>query len=81
MRLSGALKLCVCGWQHPGFKIPGKAFQANTDVVKTVELGFTKGNELFVGRYAQFPRGGADPARHYTRHACLAPRPTQRPRR
>jgi hypothetical protein len=37
--------------QQFSFKIPGKIFQANNDVVKTVELGFTKGNELFVGRY------------------------------
>lgn len=38
--------------QQFSFKIPGKFFQANNDVVKTVELGFTKGNELFVGRLA-----------------------------
>jgi len=33
-------------------RIPGKLFQANNDIVWNVSLGFTKANELFVGRMA-----------------------------
>lgn len=33
-------------------RIPGRLFQANNDIVWPVTLGFTKANELFVGRMA-----------------------------
>merc|ERR1711943_103705 len=34
------------------FRIPGRLFQANNDIVWPISLGFTKANELFVGRMA-----------------------------
>ena len=34
------------------FRIPGRLFQANNDIVWNISLGFTKANELFVGRMA-----------------------------
>jgi hypothetical protein len=45
----------VTAAQQFSVKIPGKVFQSNNDVVKTVELGFTKANELFVGRCVSPP--------------------------
>merc|ERR1712176_1155299 len=39
--------------QSFGIRIPGQFFQARKDIVWNVSLGFTKSNELFVGRMAQ----------------------------